>query len=89
MTETLTPPTITIGADSPLALLFDIASQIGVQGEDEQCEDAETAALDHVWNVYPDTLAKVVDADDWPAGPPTRAPNFSRVPSPTWTAVCG
>ncbi|MFD8726264.1 hypothetical protein ACFV2H_52300, partial [Streptomyces sp. NPDC059629] len=65
MTETLTPPTVTASADSPLALLFDIAREIGVQGEDEQRDDAETAALDHVWNAYPDTLGKALDEDDW------------------------
>ncbi|MGY1503641.1 hypothetical protein ACW4TU_44995 (plasmid) [Streptomyces sp. QTS52] len=69
MTETLTPPTIAAGADSPLALLFDIALQIGVQGEDEQRDDAETAALDHVWNAYPDTLGKALDDDGWSGHP--------------------
>jgi hypothetical protein len=65
VTETLTPPTIAASADSPLALLFDIALEIGVQGEDEQRDNAETAALDHVWNAYPDTLGKALDDDDW------------------------
>lgn len=69
MTETLTPPTTTVGADSPLALLFDIALEIGVQGEDEQRDNAETAALDHVWNAYPDTLGKALDDDDWSGRP--------------------
>ncbi len=65
MTETLTPPAVTAASDSPLALLFDIALEIGVQGEDEQREDAQTAALDHVWSHYPDTLGKALDEDDW------------------------
>ncbi|WP_329438019.1 hypothetical protein [Streptomyces canus] len=69
MTETLTPPTVAAGADSPLALLFDIALEIGVQGEDEQREDAKTAALDHIWSHYPDTLGKAVDDDDWTGRP--------------------
>ncbi|MET8168872.1 hypothetical protein ABZT34_32255 [Streptomyces sp. NPDC005329] len=69
MTETLTPPTVAVGADSPLALLLGIALEIGVQGEDEQREDAETAALDHVWNTYPDTLGKALDDDDWSGRP--------------------
>ncbi len=68
MAKTLTPPT-TVGADSPLALLFDIALEIGVQGEDEQRDDAETAALDHVWNAYPDTLGKALDDDAWSGRP--------------------
>ncbi|MEU0119061.1 hypothetical protein ABZ137_36640 [Streptomyces bobili] len=69
MTETLTPPTAAVGADSPLALLFDIALEIGTQGEDEQRDNAETAALDHVWNAYPDTLGKALDDDDWSGRP--------------------
>ncbi|WP_460074074.1 hypothetical protein [Streptomyces sp. YKOK-I1] len=69
MTETLTPPTTTVGADSPLALLFDIAREIGTVGEDEQRDDAETAALDHIWNAYPDTLGKVLHAEDWSGRP--------------------
>ncbi|MGX1913600.1 hypothetical protein ACWIID_32875 [Streptomyces phaeochromogenes] len=68
MTETLTPA-VAVGADSPLALLFDIALEIGTQGEDEQCEDAKTAALHHVWSAYPDTLGKAVDEDDWSGRP--------------------
>jgi hypothetical protein len=69
VTETLTPPAVVGGADSPLALLFDIALEIGVQGEDEQRDDAKTAALDHVWSHYPDTLGKAVDEDDWTGRP--------------------
>lgn len=84
MTETLTPPTVAAGADSPLALLFDIALEIGVQGEDEQREDAKTAALDHIWSHYPDTLGKAVDDDDW-----TGRPDWSRAPWPIWTAAGG
>ncbi|MER7569266.1 hypothetical protein ABTZ93_41210, partial [Streptomyces sp. NPDC097941] len=89
MTETLTPPTTTVGADSPLALLFDIALEIGTLGEDEQREDAKTAALHHIWSHYPDTLGKAVDEDDRPAGRPCRQPDSSRAPLPTWTAACG
>lgn len=69
MTDTLTPPTAVAGADSPLALLFDIALEIGMQGEDEQRDDAETAALDHVWSAYPDTLGKALGEDDWSGRP--------------------
>ncbi|MER5696074.1 hypothetical protein ACWDBO_30060 [Streptomyces mirabilis] len=67
MTETLTPPTAS--ADSPLAHLFDIAREIGTPTDDEQREDAETAALDYIWNVYPDTLSKALDEDDWSGRP--------------------
>jgi len=69
MTETLTPPTVAVGADSPLARLFDIALEIGVQGEDEQRDNAETAALDHVWSHYPDTLGRALDDDAWSGRP--------------------
>ncbi|CAL9673399.1 hypothetical protein [Streptomyces sp. enrichment culture] len=69
MTETLTPPTVTLSADSPLARLFDIAREIGVMGEDEQRDNAETAALDHIWNAYPDTLVKALYAEDWSGQP--------------------
>ncbi|MFD9282122.1 hypothetical protein ACFWD7_33405 [Streptomyces mirabilis] len=69
MTETFTPPTVAAGADSPLAVLFDLALAIGTVGEDVQRDDAETAALDHVWSVYPDTLGKVLDHDDWSGRP--------------------
>ncbi|WP_019074393.1 hypothetical protein [Streptomyces hokutonensis] len=69
MTETLTSPAVVVGADSPLAVLFDIALEIGTQGEDEQREDAKTAALHHVWSHYPDTLGKAVDEDDWTGWP--------------------
>jgi hypothetical protein len=69
VTETLTPPAAVVGADSPLALLFDIALEIGTQGEDEQREDAKTAALHYVWSAYPDTLGKAVDEDDWSGRP--------------------
>jgi hypothetical protein len=69
MTEILTPPAVAAGADSPLALLFDIALEIGVEGEDEQRDNAVTAALDHVWTVYPDTLGKALDDDDWSGRP--------------------
>lgn len=67
MTETLTPPTA--AADSPLALLFDIAREIGTVGEDEQRDNAETAALDHIWNAYPDTLGRALHAEDWSGQP--------------------
>lgn len=69
MTDTLPPPTVPAGADSPLALLFDIALEIGVEGEDEQRDTAETAALDHVWTAYPDTLGRALDADNWDGKP--------------------
>lgn len=65
MTETLTPP---VATDSPLAILFGIAESTGAPTEDEQREDAETAALHHVSSAYPDTLSKALD-DDWSGWP--------------------
>lgn len=61
MTDTLTSPTI----GSPLAVLFDTADELGHGGKDEQRETAQTAALDHIWSHYPDTLAKALDDEDW------------------------
>ncbi|MFZ3562833.1 hypothetical protein ACOKM5_43660 [Streptomyces sp. BH097] len=70
MTETLTPPATTTADDnSPLARLFTIAFETDSQDADDQREDAKTAALDHAWNTYPDTLGQVLDEDDW-AGKP-------------------
>ena len=69
MTETLSSPTVAFGADSPLAVLLDIAREIDTAGEDEQRDAAETAALDHIWKVYPDTLARVLHAEDWSGQP--------------------
>ncbi|MFJ3673706.1 hypothetical protein ACIPSE_45415 [Streptomyces sp. NPDC090106] len=63
MTDTVIPPAV--GADSPLAHLFDMVREMSVQGEEEQREDAETAALDHIWCVYPDTLGRFVHEEDW------------------------
>jgi len=34
---------------------------VGIPAENEQREDAETAALHYVWNAYPDTLGKALD----------------------------
>ncbi|MGP3777078.1 hypothetical protein ACTWJ8_40220 (plasmid) [Streptomyces sp. SDT5-1] len=70
MTETLIPPTAKSADDtSPLARLFTIAFETDQQDADEQSEDAKTAALDHAWSFYPDTLGKVLDEDDWTGKP--------------------
>ncbi|MEU1600458.1 hypothetical protein ABZ468_48855 [Streptomyces sp. NPDC005708] len=70
MTETLVPPTATVGENTPLAILFDIAAAIAVPSEDEQRKDeqreeAVTAALHYLWNTYPDTLGKALNEEDW------------------------
>ncbi|MEV0888876.1 hypothetical protein AB0J03_34380 [Streptomyces microflavus] len=72
MTETLTPPAISPAAGSPLALLFDIAATTARLTKDEERDGAETAAADHVYAAYPDTLGRVVDHDAWTGYPALR-----------------
>ncbi|MFJ4007734.1 hypothetical protein ACIPWL_30380 [Streptomyces sp. NPDC090023] len=64
MTETLIA-SVFGSPGSPLAILFDAADDLGHVGEDEQREAAQTAALDHIWSHYPDTLGKALDDEDW------------------------
>lgn len=71
MTETLTPP----ATGSPLALLFDIAATTAALGQDEERDLAETAAADHIYAAYPDTLGRAVDHDTW-SGFPALRDNF-------------
>jgi hypothetical protein len=66
MTETTTRLAAT---DSPLAFLLDIARQLDTISADDEREDAKTAALDHAWGHYPDTLGKALDEDDWTGYP--------------------
>jgi hypothetical protein len=68
VTDTLNPPTTTAG-DSPLATLLNIANDLGTPSEDEQREDATTAALDHTWNAYPTTLGQALGEQDWNGQP--------------------
>ncbi|MEU0102923.1 hypothetical protein [Streptomyces sp. NPDC006267] len=71
MTETLTPP----AAGSPLALLFDIttaAQQTARIAQDEERDMAATAAADHVYTAYPNTLGRAVDHDAWTGFPALR-----------------
>ncbi|MEU2149652.1 MULTISPECIES: hypothetical protein [Streptomyces albovinaceus subgroup] len=68
MTEALTPP----ATGSPLALLFDIAATAHLAlrlVQDEEREQAETAAADHIYTAYPDTLSQAVDQDAWTGFP--------------------
>ncbi|WP_331718611.1 hypothetical protein OG985_49480 (plasmid) [Streptomyces sp. NBC_00289] len=63
MTDTLHSPARAYGADSPLAYLLDLADQEGGAPTDqEQRDDAETAAAHHV---YAYSLEQVVDAVAW------------------------
>lgn len=62
MTTSLARP---YGSDSPLAVLLGIATDTAGPDDDEQRDDAETAAAHHIYNAYPDTLAQVIDANDW------------------------
>ncbi|MGW5990987.1 hypothetical protein ACWFRT_29480 [Streptomyces anulatus] len=71
MTETLTTP----AAGSPLALLFDIttgARQAARIVQDEERDMAATAAADHVYTAYPNTLGRAVDHDAWTGFPALR-----------------
>ncbi|MEV7254202.1 hypothetical protein [Streptomyces cyaneofuscatus] len=74
MTETLTPPTISPAADSPLALLFEIVATTARLTTDEERDVAETAAADHIYTAYPDTLGQAVDHDAWTGYPALRDP---------------
>nr|MDT0527269.1 hypothetical protein [Streptomyces sp. DSM 41633] len=68
MTETLTPP----ATGSPLAVLFDIVATTARLTLEEERDGAETAAADHVYAAYPDTLGVVVDHDAWTGYPALR-----------------
>ncbi|WP_086669881.1 hypothetical protein [Streptomyces albovinaceus] len=75
MTEALTPP----AAGSPLALLFDIAATAHLAPrfvQDEERELAETAAADHIYTAYPETLGQAVDQDVWTGFPAVRHSNI-------------
>ncbi|MGC5543700.1 hypothetical protein ACPYPE_23805 [Streptomyces griseus] len=74
MTETLTPPAISPAADSPLALLFEIVATTARLTTDEERDVAETAAADHLYTAYPDTLGQAVDHDAWTGHPALRDP---------------
>ncbi|WNI34393.1 hypothetical protein [Streptomyces sp. ITFR-6] len=76
MTETLTPPAISPAAGSPLALLFDIVATTARLTTDEERDGAETAAADHVYTAYPDTLGQAVDHDTWTGYPALRDNGF-------------
>lgn len=68
MTETLTPPV----TGSPLAFLFDIVATSARLTLEEEQDGAETAAADHVYTAYPDTLGQAVDHDAWTGHPALR-----------------
>ncbi|MEU9061706.1 hypothetical protein AB0D13_23305 [Streptomyces sp. NPDC048430] len=72
MTETFMPPAISPAAGSPLALLFDIVATTARLTNDEERDVAETAAADHVYTAYPDTLGQAVDHDAWTGYPALR-----------------
>ncbi|WP_331719065.1 hypothetical protein OG985_48795 (plasmid) [Streptomyces sp. NBC_00289] len=73
MTETLHSPARAFGADSPLAYLLDLADQAsGAPSDQEQRDDAETAAAHHVYQAYAYSLAGAVDAVAWQGYPAVR-----------------
>ncbi|WP_405512047.1 hypothetical protein [Streptomyces canus] len=59
MHDTLTTATRPYAADSPLAHLLDMAQAVGQPTEDEQREDAVTAAAHYIYTASPDTLGRV------------------------------
>ncbi|MFI0515813.1 hypothetical protein ACH3Y9_40530 [Streptomyces sp. WSLK1-5] len=80
MHDTLTVAPRPYAADSPLAHLLDMAQAIGQPTEDEQREDAVTAAAHYIYNTYPSTLGTVLDVMDWTGHPALRDPGFSYEP---------
>lgn len=83
MHDTLTATPRPYAADSPVAHLLDMAEGIGQPTEDEQCEDAVTAAAHYVYNAYPDTLGTVLDAMDWTGHPALHSAGFAFEPAAT------
>jgi hypothetical protein len=61
--------TASVPADSPLAFLLNTARELDTMTADDEREDAKTAALDHAWGRYPDTLGQALDEDDWTGYP--------------------
>ncbi|MGW0801336.1 hypothetical protein [Streptomyces sp. NPDC002692] len=70
MTDTLTPLTRHYDPDSALAYLLDLADQAAGPTEQEQRDDAETAAAHHICTAYPSTLGQAVGTDAWQGYPP-------------------
>lgn len=69
MTETLHTPSRPYGADSPLAYLLELAEHAAGPSEQEQRDDAETAAVHYICNEYGSTLGQAVDAEAWQGYP--------------------
>ncbi|MFE1442943.1 hypothetical protein [Streptomyces sp. NPDC058739] len=59
-------------ADSPLAHLLDMAQAVTAPTEDDQRDEAVTAAAHHAYTAYPDTVGRVVEAMDWHGHPAVR-----------------
>ena len=76
MTEILTAPVGRLAADSPLAILFDIAATTGRASQDEERDGAETAAADHVYRAYADTLGRVLEHCEWTGHPAVKDNSF-------------
>ncbi|WP_327372324.1 hypothetical protein [Streptomyces sp. NBC_01217] len=72
MTETLTPPVTALLPDSPLAVLFDIVATTARISQDEERDGAETAAADHVYRAYSDTLGRALEEHEWTGYPALR-----------------
>lgn len=83
MHDTFTAATRPYAADSPLAHLLDMAEAAGAPIEDEQREDAITAAAHYVCNAYQSTLGTVLDVMDWTGHPALHFPGFAFEPAAT------
>ncbi|MFI8234939.1 hypothetical protein ACIGDI_39710 [Streptomyces sp. NPDC085900] len=69
MALTALPTAPAYAADSPLAVLLDLAAQATGPDEDEQRDDAQTAAAHHIYQAYPHTFAVVLEVLDWQGYP--------------------
>ncbi|MDQ0605514.1 hypothetical protein QF037_009947 [Streptomyces canus] len=76
MTDTVTSIQRRYAADSPLAYLLELAADADVDSEDEQRDDAQTAAAHHIYERYADSLARALEVMDWQG-------------YPAWTGVGG
>ncbi|MER5362725.1 hypothetical protein [Streptomyces sp. NPDC002785] len=76
MTETLAPPVTGLAADSPLSILFNIVATTTRASRDEESDGAETAAADHVYRAYPDTLGTALEEFSWTGQPSLRDNGF-------------
>ncbi|MGC5041074.1 hypothetical protein ACLQ2C_36665 [Streptomyces sp. DT73] len=66
MTETLTPPV------TPLTFLFDLVATSARRAQEEESREAVTAADEHVFRAYRDTLGEAFEQHEWSGCPALR-----------------